>query len=77
MGGGMGTVTAGSSMLRNTIDYRGIKNNLDQTGANNLSDLFGSSDPLFDKNATLPKEDDVLPENVTEKEAVEYLKAKK
>ena len=76
MGGGMGTVTAGSSLLRNTIDYRGIKNNLDQTGANNLSDLFGSSDPLFDKNATLPKEDDVLPENVTEKEAVEYLKAK-
>jgi len=75
MGGGMGTVTAGSSLLRNTIDYRGIKNNLDQTGANNLSDLFGSSDPLFDKNATLPKEDDVLPENVTEKEAVEYLKS--
>ena len=26
MGGGMGTVTAGSSLIRNTIDYRGIKN---------------------------------------------------
>ena len=76
MGGGMGTVTAGSSLLRNTIDYRGIKNNLDQTGVNNLSDLFGSPDPLFDKNATLPKEDEVLPENVTEKEAVEYLNQK-
>ena len=79
MGGGMGTVTAGSSLIRNTIDYRGIKNNLGQTGVNSLSNLFGDSNPLsgFDKNSTLPKrEDDVLPEDITEKEAVEYLNQK-
>ena len=79
MGGGMSTVTAGSSLIRNTIDYRGIKNNLGQTGVNSLSNLFGDSNPLsgFDKNSTLPKrEDDVLPEDITEKEAVEYLNQK-
>ena len=79
MGGGMSTVTAGSSLIRNTIAYKNIKTNLDKTGISNLSNIFSNKDPLgdFDKNSTLPKqEEETLPENITEKEAVEYLKKK-
>ena len=79
MGGGMGTVTAGGSLIRNTIAYKNIKTNLDKTGISNLSSIFSNKDPLgdFDKNSTLPKqEDEVLPEDITEKEAVEYLNLK-
>ena len=79
MGGGMGTVSAGGSLIRNTIAYKNIKTNLDKTGISNLSSIFSNKDPLgdFDKNSTLPKqEDEVLPEDITEKEAVEYLNLK-
>ena len=79
MGGGMGTVTAGSSIIRNTIDYKNIQSNLLKTGVSNLSNLFNTPNVLgdFDKNSTLPKrEDEVAPEDITQKQAVEYLKAK-
>tara|TARA_R100001509_G_scaffold67900_3_gene37697 strand:- start:54 stop:9431 length:9378 start_codon:yes stop_codon:yes gene_type:complete len=79
MGGGMSTVTAGSSIVRNTIDYKNIQSNLIKTGVSNLSNLFNTPNPLgdFDKNSTLPKrEDEVIPEDITQKQAIEYLRTK-
>ena len=59
MGGGMGSVTAGSSLLRSTIQHKDVRKSLANTKFKSLGEMFDNANPLsdIDKNSTLTKEE--------------------